>query len=258
MIHNIRTYVPGKRKATDTPGEYAEKTSSNSHANKDDIYRWLTLDGWIIRERALGNAGDGTAKEQQQVAYDSFFMNVGDRKFPKKWVHGVWLLGVYDGMQDTIGSSEFQERAWKRAKTVSDSIDLAAAEEIQEAATAEAKRWLSEQQRSMDGLDGAMAKSAIFTDVDDTVGRTAPEIITTPVMENAQDEIRRGVLDLMQRDAKIKELEEQDDYTARESVRMAKAAASNAASSGAGQGFNFLGQFPIADVVMLVRFCICV
>ena len=55
-----RSYVPGKRKAFDNPGSYQEKATEDAHKVDDDVYTWHTEDMWVMRERALGNCGDGT------------------------------------------------------------------------------------------------------------------------------------------------------------------------------------------------------
>jgi hypothetical protein len=53
------TYEPCKRSAFDTAGAYEEASGSRTFDRDFAMYKWLPVDEWIIRQRLLGECGDG-------------------------------------------------------------------------------------------------------------------------------------------------------------------------------------------------------
>ena len=56
--------MPNKRKSFDNAGVYEEKSVTENQDTDHDVYEWLTQAGWVIRQRGLGNCGDGTPEQQ--------------------------------------------------------------------------------------------------------------------------------------------------------------------------------------------------
>ena len=107
------TYEPCKRSAFDEPGKYVEASGSTDFDKNYADYRWLPIDEWGIRQRALGECGEGTAKEQADIAREDFKEKVADPRFPTRCVRGTYLLGVYKGEAHEVGSEDFMRQESK-------------------------------------------------------------------------------------------------------------------------------------------------
>ena len=101
---NKAVYEPNKKHAYDNSGEYVDSNLKGSRHNSDNVYRWLPCDDWTIRQKTLGKCGDGTAEQQYVKGIDLFKAAVLDKTVAKKFEHGQWLIGVYSGLVEKVGS----------------------------------------------------------------------------------------------------------------------------------------------------------
>ena len=95
-------------------GHYQEASGSTDFDRSFGDYRWLPIDEWVIRQRALGQCGEGTAAEQADRAREDFKDKVADPKFPTRCVRGTYLLGVYKGEGQEVGSEYYMKQESKR------------------------------------------------------------------------------------------------------------------------------------------------
>ena len=121
---NKLAYFPGKRVAFDTPGSYEETSKDAIQVSAAELVDWLPVDEWIIRERALGKCGDGSAEQQRQLAIASFENALMEKEVPKKRSQDGknWLLGIYKGQRASIAKVEERSSGWKRRKVVGDTV----------------------------------------------------------------------------------------------------------------------------------------
>ena len=100
--------------AFDEPGKYVEASGSTDFDKKYADYRWLPIDEWVIRQRALSECGEGSAKEQADIAREDFKERVADPRFPTRCVRGTYLLGVCKGEAHEVGSEDYMRQESKR------------------------------------------------------------------------------------------------------------------------------------------------
>ena len=187
---------PNKKKTFDEAGILEDSSGTRDWSSDIDRYKWLTPEEWIIRVRALGLAGNGTPQQQHQVGLDDYKAKCADKTFPKLCKHGMWLLGVFKGVEHQEGSEESKGRAWKRRKTVDDSQSFDVARTLHAESVADGQAWLRERaQLSSLNFRGSMAQQ--------------PGVLSFDVRSQAQPlarqdeepkEIQQGVLHQMQRD----------------------------------------------------------
>ena len=211
-IRNKNTYEPNKRKAFNNPGVYEESESSKAVASKHDVYRYLTMDDFIIRQRLLGLCGNGTPQEQHAVGKKLYEEKTLDRNHPKEKskATGEWLIGVAKGMEARVGDEESREIKHKRQKTITVTVDHGAAEELKDEAAVAQARWLSERGAA---ASHSMPASHDLPDMQDGLAR-CPATINVPKDEFA-DELQRSVILDMRRQTAVANQEEIDDYEAK-------------------------------------------
>ena len=211
---------PNKKKTFDEAGILEDSSGTRDWSSDIDRYKWLTPEEWIIRVRALGLAGMGTPQQQHQVGLDDYKAKCADKTFPKLCKHGMWLLGVFKGVEHQEGSEESKGRAWKRRKTVDDSQSLNVARTLHAESVADGQAWLRERaQLSSLNFRGSMAQQ--------------PGVLSFDVRSQAQPlarqdetpkEIQQGVLHQMRRDMRAKRAEDIDEHEAAEWLKFQKKA----------------------------------
>ncbi len=93
----------------------------------DELFDWLGLDDWIIRQRNLGVCGDGPAGEQRRLAVESYKAAVVDRTMKKKLLNNQWCIGVFRGGRST---RDVRESGFRREKAINDTVDHDACNEL--------------------------------------------------------------------------------------------------------------------------------
>jgi hypothetical protein len=68
---------------------------------------------------------------------------VQDKTCPKLFENNEWCIGVFSGIRKAAGSEESSAQAWKRNKTIGDSVDLNAALELADKDMAMQKEWIA-------------------------------------------------------------------------------------------------------------------
>ena len=209
---NKATYEPNKKHAFDNAGEYNESQSSASKLTSDALVDYMTMDDWIIRQKSLAKLNGATDEDKMKDGVKKFKAAVMDKTFPKRFRNNQWLLGVYKGETDKVGTEHMQQRQWKRRKTIDDEVDHAAALDL--AAEAEFGEGVWRTQADAHLLSNFKPDKTI--DVPEGLARS-PAQAQAPTAE-AQDDIRREVLFAMQRKAQIADCEEMDDHEAGQAV----------------------------------------
>ena len=216
---NKATYEPNKKHSFDDAGVYAESSKAVSHVDDDNLYRYIPQDDWILREMQLGRCGDGLPREQYQVGLKKWEAALMERQTRKRQVGEVWLMGIYAGVEVRVGTSQQEEQSLKRQRTVQDSVDQSAVDDLRVEAAKATAQWLEQHQASASsGID--LSNGSTQVQVPDGLVR-GPQPAPAPGSELA-GEINREVLLAMQRQAKIAEQEEADDHDARQADKIAK------------------------------------
>lgn len=218
FVQNKATYEPNKRKAFDNAAMFVESAGSSARSSEEDMWHYLPLDEWVIRERSLGNCGNGTAEEQRIVAKESFNAALMDKNMRKKKVGEVWLVGVFRGVEHRTGNVEFKQQEFKRQKTVNDMVELQASAELQTSAQLDHAQWLSEQ------------RAAASSHIAQRLQHEAPDdgLVRNPLVHRVDgggnfEDLKREVIMTTQRDLKIAAEEELDDHQAQEHDKIRKA-----------------------------------
>jgi hypothetical protein len=241
---NKAAYEPNKRHAYDNPGEYVDSNLKGSRHNSDSVYKWLPCDDWIIRQKMLGKCGGGTPEQQYSKGLDLYKEAVLDKTVAKKFEHGQWLIGIYGGLEERVGSFSEVNQQWKRRKTIHDQVDQSACTELAEEAERVAKLW---QERTQHAMGSNVVATCAVPDLPPGLAR-APELLSLPRAE-AADDICREVLMNQQRQQVIEDLEEQDAHEASEARKIQKAAE---AARGAGRPKKLRSEL-LADVSRMIR-----
>jgi len=243
LIRNKTTYEPNKRKAFDNLGAYEESGSNKAMASKHDVYRYLTVDDSIVRQRLLGLCGNGTPEEQHAVGKKLYEEKILDRSHPKEKskATGEWLIGVSKGIETRVGDEESREIKHKRQKTVADTVDHAAAEELKDEAAVAQARWLSERGAA---ASHSMPASHDLPYMQDGLAR-CPAPLNVPKDEFA-DELQRSVILDMRRQSAVANQEEIDDYEAKAADKIER-------SQGKAVRPKKLASQVVADVSKMIR-----
>ena len=96
---NKATFEHGKRKEFDNAGfdEFEKKAKQRLN---HDVVGWMTDEDWIIRQRLLG---------KEDLKYEEWMERfkekvLGPSSRAKKAENGAWLLPVYRGQEDKVGT----------------------------------------------------------------------------------------------------------------------------------------------------------
>ena len=135
---------PGKGKAFDDAATYEEMESKAEVQTDDAVVKRIPLDDWIIRQKALGKCGQGTEDEKNQVATDHFNAMVADCNIHTPKVQGQYLVPIFSGTEERVGTHQKRQQQYKRQKTVNDNVDQATSEEIRAANAASSSAWKEE------------------------------------------------------------------------------------------------------------------
>jgi len=217
---NKETYEPGQARAWENAGEYEESTTQASSSKDEELVSRLTLDEWIIREKLLGNCGEGSQAEQRQVAIKSFVAQVMDKNVHTPFVNGQYLVPVFRGTESRVGTEQRREEGFKRRKVIRDTVDYDAAAELKRLSEESNASWLS--QHSRVASESCVASSSEAPSIPEGMARL-PAIHEVPKDEMQQD-VKREVLMALQREAKIMQLEEVDDHHAAQASKIDKTA----------------------------------
>lgn len=213
---NRQTYEPCKRKAFDEVGEYQEKDVKACVESDNEVYQFLPLDEWIVREKLLGRV-HGTEAEKAEQAKESFYAKVLDRSVKKRKVGDEWCIGVFRGVEERIGTEKRREQQYGRKKRITDTIDHDAAVELEKDGEKSCNRWLQERQTAKRA--NVELRSTDMQSIPDGLARTP---VAVQVDDDYADEIKREVVLKMQRDAKVLSQEELDDHEASQAAKIAK------------------------------------
>ena len=215
------TYEPCKRSAFDTAGAYEEASGSRTFDRDFAMYKWLPVDEWIIRQRLLGECGDGTAKEQAQVARDDFKTKVSDLKFPTKSINGVFLLGVYTGEINEVGKEDSTRKESKRIKVIEDTVSLDAAAEAGDEFSKSQAAWLKD--RTEVASSGITRGGGNETDISPLEARVSQHL--KPLDDKIDRMIAKDISNNMVRHRKIAMQDEIDEHEMKESLKIGAEAA---------------------------------
>lgn len=88
FLRNKISYTPHKKHAFDDAGRYEESSRYAKVSGRNDLYKYLPMDDWILREMSWDKCGEGTLKdklERGKKLYDEVIM---DRQVPNKFAGG--------------------------------------------------------------------------------------------------------------------------------------------------------------------------
>ena len=167
-----------------------------------------------------------------------------DKSVDTPFENGEWLVPIYKGREVRVGDMETREQAWRRKRTIHDTVDNAAAQELQKKNEAMMEAW--EEKAAHDATQYAMGSSAEMVDIPEGLQRN-PQIFIAKD-NDMEEEVKREVLLKMQRDAKILEQEERDKHEAEQCLRIKK----QQSATNAGRPNKIKSEL-LSDAVKLVR-----
>ena len=214
---NKATYEPMRRSAFDDSGQYAESQAKSDVKSDYGRMQFLTLDDWIIRQKLLGNV-TGTLDEQKAQALASFQDLVMDKNVHTPWDDGEYLVPVKRGREVKVGEEDRHSQEWKRQKTISDSVENAAARDLAEKHQARMQTWMASQHAAL--CAHAAPQSNELEDLPPGLARNP--LLPRVCDDDMQDEVNREILLAQQRDQKVMEQEERDDHEANMAQRLRK------------------------------------
>ena len=212
---NTVSYTPHKRHAFDDAGTYEEDSTTAKVSGTNDLYNYLPMDDWILRVMSLGKCGEGSLKEKIEVGKKLYTEAVTDKTMAKKWAGDQWCIGVFGGVQDAVGSEQREQQKWKRRKTIDDQVDMDAAMELAQASSMVHDSWID---AAGTAAAHRVSSSLEMPSIPEGLARN-PERPATP-SSDATGDIKREVLMKMQRDAKISDLQDQDDHEAKQEKKL--------------------------------------
>ena len=216
---NKATYEPNCRRAFDNPGFLEESSHEAAKDREKTRWEYYALDDWIIRERLLGNTGSGTLQEQRAAATASYEEKILDRTWPKKKVDGMWLTGIFKGVSGEHIKEESRVQSFKRRRTVHDSVDHDAAQELASEGRIAIKQFSEERFKASSHL---MAGTTTRPEVDDGLARNPAPL---PICrDDFADEIKRDVIMAMKQQSQVANQEDIDDHEARAAQQVAREA----------------------------------
>ncbi|CAK0901626.1 unnamed protein product, partial [Prorocentrum cordatum] len=186
-------------------------------------------DEWIIRERQLGNCGNGSVEEQKKIAIKSFEEKVQDKDAPKKRRGRDWLIGIFKGVEDRLGRFQTSENSWKRQKTVETADDLRQARFLSDSASAASSRVHDEQ---LEANRAKLYQSTPQPEIPDHLVRPCNRELNMEMDDDITYEMQRDILAKEENDARIAEQEDHDDHLAQQAARVRAQAAQTAIMQG--------------------------
>ena len=214
---NKQNYFPGGRKAFDNAGFVEEEHTEEAGDIDDTLWAFLPPDEWFIRERTMGKLA-GEIEEQREQANTSFMEIVMNKRKKSKVINGIPCVGVFKGCEERARIANTRKFSTKRHKTISNSYDHSAAQELQEAAALSRQQWYNESMaRAFSGIEpGAGSSDDIRPDLERNM--PVPKLDASDL----HDAIQSSVVLQGQRDAKTTAQEEQDTHEAEQTHKIAK------------------------------------